>query len=200
MCHPHQLPYLLCHHSTFTIPSQEYHAYILHRSWDSGRIIGSVVGGIVGIIVIGVIATLFLLRKKLQKKVDLTEEPDLRSFNPLDNPSHPGVSAHSPDTGRKMPSPFVPNGHHASVEQVSRPNVIAPFPDGRPAPSAILPRSNVSHSFTDERAEVAVGRVMERMLADRHAGIREWRRGIGLSRTNSFATTPPLSNDLQDFP
>ncbi|KIM55202.1 hypothetical protein SCLCIDRAFT_11054 [Scleroderma citrinum Foug A] len=163
---------------------------------DTWRIIGGVFGGIGGgILVAGAIA-LFRRRKRHQKILDLTEEPDPQSFDPLDDPSHPKMRpAHGQD-GRNttqnptLPSstPHVPNGHHASAEKVSGPNVIALFPDGQPAPSSVSPRADVPQSLTDE----------ERMPADRHAGIREWQRGVALSRTNSFATTAPLSNDLNN--
>ena len=80
--------------------------------------------------------------------------------------------------------------------------------DNRSAPSSTSPRGNIPPTFTDEQADfinglynnnlpaAAVARVMERMLADRHAGIREWQRE--LHRTNSLATTAPPSYDLID--
>ncbi|KAF9234041.1 hypothetical protein BU15DRAFT_66070 [Melanogaster broomeanus] len=68
-------------------------------------------------------------------------------------------------------------------------------------------RHDMSPSLTDEQADfinslynnnvpaAAIARVMERMLVDRHAGIREWERETRLARTNTMTTAPP-SYDL----
>jgi hypothetical protein len=72
----------------------------------------------------------------------------------------------------------------------------------------LLPQSSgrdMSPSLSDEQADfinslynnnvpaAAIARVMERMLADRHAGIREWERETRLARSNTLAssTAPP---------
>lgn len=147
---------------------------------NTGRIIGGVAGGIGGgITVIGVIATLFLRRKKHQKKWTSLKSLICDHSTLQTTPRTRGYQ-HSPDTGRNttqnstFPSstPIVLNDHGASVEQVSGPNVIAPFSDGQLAPLSILPRSDVPQSLTDR-------------------GIRIWQEGVSLSRTNSFATTAP---------
>ncbi|KAG8217278.1 hypothetical protein J3R82DRAFT_5372 [Butyriboletus roseoflavus] len=64
-------------------------------------------------------------------------------------------------------------------------------------------RRDASPSLTDEQADfinslhhnnvhaAAIARVMERMLADRHAGIREWERETRLARTYTISTAPP---------
>jgi len=245
-----QLPRLLRHHhSTSTQSSQQYHPHALDNSSDTGTIVGGVLGGI-ALIIIGVIAALFLRRKKRQNKIDLAADADSRPFDPhaLYDPPHPRAqSTHSPDIGHNTtqnstsPSfpPLIPNRRHPSVEQISGPNVIVPFPpsqgssssrrdhkrvlevsndgsslgqslpdDGRSAPSSTSPRNDIPQSLTDEQADfinglytndvpaAAVARVIERMLADRHAGVREWQRELGISRPTSFATTAPPSYDL----
>ncbi|KAG6331978.1 hypothetical protein ID866_7111 [Astraeus odoratus] len=76
--------------------------------------------------------------------------------------------------------------------------------DARPsqASSRVIPQS-----LTDEQADfitalynnnvpaAAVARVVERMLADRHAGVQEWETELSLSRTHSMALTAPPSYD-----
>lgn len=69
------------------------------------------------------------------------------------------------------------------------------------------PCQDTSPLLTDEQADfinslhlnnvpaAAIARVMERMLADRHAGIREWERETRLARSNTMTTAPP-SYDL----
>jgi hypothetical protein len=66
---------------------------------------------------------------------------------------------------------------------------------------------DTSPLLTDEQADfinslhhnnvpaAAIARVMERMLVDRYAGIREWERETRLARTNTMTTAPP-SYDL----
>ena len=249
-CHlQRQLPRLLRHHhSASTQSSQQHHSHVLDHSSDTGTIVGGVLGGI-ALVLISVIA-LCLRRKKRQNKINLSTDADPRPFDPhaLYDPPYTGAqSAHSPDIGHNTtqnstsPSspPLVPNRRHPSVEQISGPNVISPFPssqgssssgrdrkrllevsndgsslgqfspdDGRPAPSSTSPRSDIPQSLTDEQADfitglynndvpaAAVARVIERMLADRHAGVREWQRELGVARTASFATTAPPSYDL----
>ena len=233
----YQLPRLLRHHhSTSTQSLQQYHSHALDNSSDTGTIVGGVLGGI-AIIVIGAIAVLFLRRKKHRNN---SADADPRPFDP-----HTGAqSAPSPDTGHNTtqsstsPSspPLLPNRRHPSVEQISGPNVITPFPpsqgsfssrrdrkrvlevsndgsslgqfspdDGRSAPSSTSPRNDIPQSLTDEQADfinglynndvpaAAVARVIDRMLADQHAGVREWQRELGISRPASFATTAPPS-------
>ena len=132
----------------------------------------------------------------------------------------------------------MPNRRHASVEQISGPNVISPFlpsqgssssgrdrkrllgvsndgsslghfppDDSRSAPSSTSLRNDISQSLTDEQADFinglynndvpapAVARVIERMLADQQAGVREWQRELGIAQTASFSTTAPPSYD-----
>jgi len=234
----YQLPRLLRHHhSTSTQSLQQYHSHAFDNSSDTGTIVGGVLGGI-AIIVIGAIAVFFLRRKKHRN--NLSADADPRPFDP-----HTGAqSAPSPDTGHNTtqsstsPSspPLLPNRRHPSVEQISGPNVITPFPpsqgsfssrrdrkrvlevsndgsslgqfspdDGRSAPSSTSPRNDIPQSLTDEQADfinglytndvpaAAVARVIDRMLADQHAGVREWQRELGISRPASFATTAPPS-------
>ncbi|KAF8432433.1 hypothetical protein L210DRAFT_3763893 [Boletus edulis BED1] len=78
---------------------------------------------------------------------------------------------------------------------------------GLHVPSTDTRRSDGSPLLTDEQADfinslhqnnvpaAAIARVLERMLADRHAGIREWERETRLARTSSMSTAPP-SYDL----
>ena len=85
----------------------------------------------------------------------------------------------------------------------------SPLPDdSRSAPSSASPRNGIPPSLTDEQADfindlynnnvpaAAVARVIERMLADRQAGIREWQHELRFSRTDSIATTAPPSYDV----
>ena len=87
----------------------------------------------------------------------------------------------------------------------------SPHADDSPsAPSSTPPRSDIPPTLTAEQADfinglynnnvpvAAVARVMERMLADRHAGIGEWQRE--LHRTNSLATTALPSYDVISHP
>ncbi|KIK99729.1 hypothetical protein PAXRUDRAFT_822412 [Paxillus rubicundulus Ve08.2h10] len=77
-----------------------------------------------------------------------------------------------------------------------------------PSEAPLLPQSSgrdTSPSLTDEQADfinslynnnvpaAAIARVMERMLADQHAGIREWERETRLARSNTItsSTAPP---------
>ena len=224
------------HHSTSLIFTVILFS-LPHSSSDTGIIVGGVLGG-VALVIIGVLAVLFLRRKKRQNKVDLTAETEVRPFDPHALYDPPYQSSHRPGSGRNTmhnssSPPLVPNRRHPSIDQV---NVIAPFPssqgssssrrdrkqllglsndsssplpdDSQSAPSSTSPRGDIPPTLTDEQADfinglynnnvpaAAVARVMERMLADRHAGIREWRRE--LHRTNSLATTAPPSYDLID--
>ncbi|KAH7890024.1 hypothetical protein F5I97DRAFT_1924520 [Phlebopus sp. FC_14] len=76
-------------------------------------------------------------------------------------------------------------------------------PDSGFSTQNIRSHQNPSQSLTDEQADfintlynnnvpaTAIARVMERMLADRHAGIREWERETRLARSNTISTAPP---------
>ena len=80
-----------------------------------------------------------------------------------------------------------------------------PIPEMGHSPSSS--RQDMSPLLTDEQADfinslhqnnvpaAAIARVVERMLVDRHAGIREWERETRLARTNTMTTAPP-SYDL----
>lgn len=79
--------------------------------------------------------------------------------------------------------------------------------DAANAPSPSSSRQDTSPLLTDEQADfinslhrnnvpaAAIARVVERMLVDQHAGIREWERETRLAQTNTMTTAPP-SYDL----
>lgn len=68
-------------------------------------------------------------------------------------------------------------------------------------------RQDATPMLTDQQADfinslhqnnvpaAAIARVVERLLADQHSGIREWERETRLARTNTMTTAPP-SYDL----
>ncbi|KIJ63299.1 hypothetical protein HYDPIDRAFT_41144 [Hydnomerulius pinastri MD-312] len=87
-------------------------------------------------------------------------------------------------------------------------------PGSQSSPETVLSpqsaRRDLSPSLTDEQADfinslynnnvpaAAIARVMERMLVDRNAGIREWERETRLSRANTFTTAPPSYDFAND--
>lgn len=208
---------LLRRHSTSTQSLQQYHSHVLDSSWDTGTIVAVVLGAI-ALIVIGVVAALFLQRKKRRNATMLTSEEDLRpaSFDSR----YPGIPISRSTTKHSTSSSFTPLMSNASLEQVSGPNVIASFPsiqgssstgqdrqqllglsdtesllgqalpdDDHPASSSTMPQSNTPQSFIVAQA---MERVMERYFPDRRlANQNADIRGWqeGLSRTNSYAAT-----------
>jgi hypothetical protein len=100
------------------------------------------------------------------------------------------------------------SGTHSKTRGVlSNDATNAPSPQPQIGHASSGSRRDTSPLLTDEQADfinclyhnnvpaAAIARVMERMLADRHAGIREWERETRLARTNTMTTAPP-SYDL----
>ncbi|KAF8558510.1 hypothetical protein OG21DRAFT_1504252 [Imleria badia] len=120
-------------------------------------------------------------------------------------PSSPGSG------GQDILTPFIATSSTSNSSNKTRLGVsndtdtanVAPQTGHSPTDS----RQDTSPLLTDEQADfvnslhlnnvpaAAIARVMERMLADRHAGIREWERETRLARTNTMTTAPP-SYDL----
>ena len=198
--HPrcHQVHFLqrqllhLHHHSTFTESPQLYHANILDSKSGTNITVEGVVGGVAFIVFAGIIATLFLRRKKRQNRVDVAAaEADVRPFNAI-MPFPPSQGSSPSGCGRK---------------RLLEPSNASSLPL-RSAPSSASPRSDIPPSLTEEQADfinglynnnvpaAAVARVIARMFADRHAGIREWQHELRFSRTDSIAMTAPPSYDV----
>ncbi|KAF8123743.1 hypothetical protein EV363DRAFT_758214 [Boletus edulis] len=122
-------------------------------------------------------------------------------------------SPSSPSSGRDTVTPFTGTSRSSngsgtrSKTGLVVSNDMEPQTGGLHVPSTDTRRSDVSPLLTDEQADfinslhqnnvpaAAIARVLERMLADRHAGIREWERETRLARTSSMSTAPP-SYDL----
>ena len=134
---------------------------------------------------------------------------ELSPFIPL-VPNRLGVSAvqrtpSAESTGQDVLTPFDTSSKTPLVLSNDAANAPAPQPQAGHSPSDS--RQDTSPLLTDEQADfinslhhnnvpaAAIARVMERMLADRHAGIREWERETRLARTNTMTTAPP-SYDL----
>ena len=151
---------------------------------------------------------------------DLTPLPtaEFSSFMPL-VPNRLGSSEvrrtpSSPSSGQDILSPFTATsnsshsfGTRSSKSRLVLSNDTANAPSSDPLTRLSSSRQDTSPLLTDEQADfinslyrnnvpaAAIARVMERMLADRNAGIREWERETRLARTNSISTAPP-SYDL----
>ncbi|KAI6038433.1 hypothetical protein EDC04DRAFT_2695187 [Pisolithus marmoratus] len=129
------------------------------------------------------------------RRQPLTEGTDSTPF-PLTSPSAPlsrdinsSTSGRDRKTQVMLPSP--------SLRQSS--------PDNRRVVEGST--QELSPSLTDEQADFITGlynnnvpapvvaRVVQRMLVDRQAGIREWESELGLTRSHSIATTAPPSYD-----
>lgn len=132
-------------------------------------------------------------------------------------PNRLGSSAvqRTPSMGEDILTPFTTtsntsnsSGTHNKTRGVQS-NDAANAPSSQPqiGHSSSRSRQDTSPLLTDEQADfinslhhnnvpaAAIARVMERMLVDRHAGIREWERETRLARTNTMTTAPP-SYDL----
>ncbi|KAG6379178.1 hypothetical protein JVT61DRAFT_11620 [Boletus reticuloceps] len=124
-------------------------------------------------------------------------------------------SPSSPSSGRDTVTPFTATSSSSNASGtrsktglvVSNDTANVESQTGLHVPSTDTRRSDVSPLLTDEQADfinslhqnnvpaAAIARVLERMLADRHAGIQEWERETRLARTFSMSTAPP-SYDL----
>lgn len=116
--------------------------------------------------------------------------------HPLTSPNPPlSQTASSSSLGRDRKTQFV----------WSNPPLRQPSPDdGRVVENSA---QELPPSLTDEQADFITGlynnnipapvvaRVLQRMLVDRQAGIREWESELGLTRSHSIATTAPPSYD-----
>lgn len=109
------------------------------------------------------------------------------------------TSGSSTSSGTHEKTRLVPSNDTGDVAAVLLPPETGHSPPGS--------RQDTSPLLTDEQADfinslhqnnvpaAAIARVVERMLADRHAGIREWERETRLARSNTMTTAPP-SYDL----
>lgn len=159
---------------------------------------------------------------KVGSALTLSRSTELPSYMPL-VPNRLGSSdvrrpPSSPSTGQDIPTPFIvtssaSNANPPSTQNrkarstVSNETTNAPSPQSQIGHLPLSLRQDTSPLLTDEQADfinslhhnnvpaAAIARVMERMLADRHAGIREWERETRLARTNTMTTAPP-SYDL----
>ncbi|KAI6129052.1 hypothetical protein EV401DRAFT_1928965 [Pisolithus croceorrhizus] len=232
--------------STSSLPSSST------RGVNVGAIVGGVLGG-VALIMAGVIATLFLRRRRRSDRVDLVSEGEVQPFDPhvlYDPPVSQVQTAYNADAGPNSfanhttpllstSTPLTPNRRQhlaeTSADSTSLPltspgaplsqdtsssssgrdrkaQLVLPNPSSRRSPpddSRVVESSTqeLLPSLTDEQADFITGlynnnipapvvaRVVQRMLVDRQAGVREWESELGLTRSYSIATTAPPSYD-----
>ncbi|KAI6111044.1 hypothetical protein F5141DRAFT_1112212 [Pisolithus sp. B1] len=222
------------------------------RGVNIGAVVGGVLGG-VALIMAGVIATVFLRRRRRSDTVNLVSEGDVQPFDPYipyDPPVSQVQTAYNANTGPNssayytthLPSattPLAPNRRQPSAETGSdltplpwtssgaplsqdtnssssgrdrKTQLVLPNPSSRQSPpddGRVVESSTqeLLPSLTDEQADFITGlynnnipapvvaRVVQRMLVDRQAGVREWESELGLTRSYSIATTAPPSYD-----